>query len=123
MYQLTQDPNTVVRVSDGAHIPADQYNMDYRAYLHWLELGNTPAPYVPPVPQSVSMAQARLALLQDGSLDAVMVAVVGMPMAAQIEWEFRATVERQSGLVAAVGAILGKSAAELDALFVLAATL
>lgn len=123
MYQLTQTPSIIFRVSDSAHIPADQRNSDYRAYLHWLSSGNTPVPYVAPIPQSVSMAQARLALLSDGTLEAVMVAVSTMPMAAQIEWEFRATVERQSSLVTAIGGILSKSGAELDALFVLAATL
>lgn len=34
----------VVRVIDNAFIPFDQANADYKAYLTWLEEGNTPEP-------------------------------------------------------------------------------
>lgn len=47
MYQLTTN-TTILRVQDGAGIPADPSNSDYAAYLIWLEQGNTPAPYTPP---------------------------------------------------------------------------
>jgi hypothetical protein len=43
MYQLTQGTN-IIRLFDGATIPADPENLDYQAYLAWVELGNTPLP-------------------------------------------------------------------------------
>ena len=46
-YQLTATAS-ILRQSDGASIPADPLNSDYREYLAWCEAGNTPAPYVPP---------------------------------------------------------------------------
>ena len=36
--------NTVIRLSDGASIPPDTANIDYQAYLLWLEQGNVPTP-------------------------------------------------------------------------------
>ncbi len=38
---------TVLRREDGAQIPMDEANPDYRAYLAWLEEGNTPEPWEP----------------------------------------------------------------------------
>ena len=49
-YTLTAQPNTIVRDEDGAFIPADEANVDYIAYLWWLEDGNEPTPYTPPKP-------------------------------------------------------------------------
>jgi len=36
--------NGVTRLSDGAFIPADDRNRDWREYLAWTEKGNVPAP-------------------------------------------------------------------------------
>ena len=47
-YTLTRDPSTVVRNEDGAFIPFDPDNLDYQAYLAWLDEGNEPTPYTPP---------------------------------------------------------------------------
>jgi hypothetical protein len=53
MYQLTTSAS-IIRLSDGATIPNDPGNRDYREYLEWLEAGNTPepAPAPPPPPPS-----------------------------------------------------------------------
>jgi hypothetical protein len=36
--------NGVMRISDTALIPFDSDNIDYLAYLKWIEEGNTPEP-------------------------------------------------------------------------------
>ena len=42
-YQLTSG-DTILRLADNAFIPPDPANVDYAAYLRWLEEGNTPLP-------------------------------------------------------------------------------
>jgi hypothetical protein len=42
MYQLAQQ--VIRRLSDGAWIPMDSANSDYREYLAWLAEGNQPLP-------------------------------------------------------------------------------
>lgn len=82
----------------------------------------------PRVPASVTMRQARLALLSAGTLDAVDTALSNIAdeatkKAAQIEWEFASVVERKSNLVKTMAAAMGLSDADLDALFVAAGAL
>ena len=81
----------------------------------------------PPVPAQVTMRQARLALLGAGLLANVNAAIAGLTepakSAALIEWEYAAEVQRSSGLVPAMAAALGMTAAQIDALFVVAAAL
>jgi hypothetical protein len=88
-----------------------------------------PEPPVPPVPvpQSVTMRQARLALHAAGLLAGVDAAIASMQepakTAAAIEWEYASAVERNAGLVPAMAAALGMSEADIDDLFITAATL
>lgn len=76
-----------------------------------------------PVPTSITMRQARLALLKAGLLDTVNAGVSSLGQAAQIEWEFATTVERSAPLVVALASVLGLDDAALDALFVTGAGL
>lgn len=78
---------------------------------------------VPVIPTSVSMRQARLALLQAGFLDQVAAGITNMNKATQIEWEFAANVVRDSPLVIQLSTALSLDAAVLDGLFTLASTL
>ena len=98
----------------------------------WVELPYvTPPPVVDTplrnVPDSVTMRQARLALLGAGLLAGVDAAINSLPSpqkeAAKIEWEYTTDVQRSSGLVPMMGAALGLDDAALDALFIEAAAL
>lgn len=92
----------------------------------WVDL-----PYAAPVitepviqvPQIVSRAQFILALLQIDLLDEVEAAIAAADRATQINYEERLEFERSFPLIATMAAVLGKTDAEVDALFVLAATL
>lgn len=85
-------------------------------------------PYTPPlIPSVVTMRQARLALLAAGRLPTVNSAIAAMAGtdgdAARIEWEYAATVSRNSPLVSNLAGALALSAAQLDTLFTAAAAL
>ena len=57
MYQLTNTP-TIIRLADHACIPPDPGNIDYVAYLEWVEAGNTPEPAPePPAPVELTTEQ------------------------------------------------------------------
>ena len=45
-YNLIKDKGVLIGIerSDGWHIPLDENNTDYQAYLKWLAEGNTPLP-------------------------------------------------------------------------------
>ncbi len=75
------------------------------------------APGPRPTPTSVTMRQARLALLAAGEYTAVQTAVASASDAVRIDWEFAATVDRGSPTVALLAQALGLSGADLDALF------
>lgn len=48
MYKLitiqSREPNSVLRLSDGACIPFDPDNRDFQEYQEWIALGNQPLP-------------------------------------------------------------------------------
>jgi hypothetical protein len=100
-----------------------------RALADWIEAGGVIAPHVAPVappvvPQSVSMAQARIALASIGKLAAVNALLDGLPepqrTPALLAWEYAPTVSRTGNLVTTLGPALGLDDAALDALFMAA---
>ena len=88
-----------------------------------LRMDASTAAMTPAVPTQVTMRQARLALLGAGLLDTVETAIMAAGPAAKIEWEYAQEVQRASGLVPAMAIALGMTEAQIDALFVTAATL
>lgn len=80
-----------------------------------------------PVPQSVTMRQARLALLQANKLHLVNAAVDSMQGAegdaARIEWNYSNEVRRNQPITLLLAQTIGVSEQEMDQLFITAATL
>lgn len=77
----------------------------------------------PPIPDVVSMSQARLALLQAGLLTSVNVAVAQAGEAAKIKWEYSKEVRRDDPLFAVLSKELELSDSQLDELFIAASRL
>lgn len=89
--------------------------------------GQVVLPPPPPV-TTVTMRQARLALLGAGLLDDVDAAIAAIPdetqrRAAQIEWEFAAVVERNNALVQQLAPAFGMTEQQVDEFFATAARL
>lgn len=70
-----------------------------------------------PVPQQVTLRQARLALLSAGLLDDVEMVITAAGRAAQLEWEYAAVVERSNPAVAIVQQQKALTDAQIDDLF------
>ncbi len=70
-----------------------------------------------PVPQQVTMRQARLALLSAGLLDDVEMVITAAGRAGQLEWEYAAMVERSNPAVAIVQQQKALTDAQIDDLF------
>ena len=69
-YQLTTS-TIIKRLSDGAHIPNDPRNIDYKDYLEWVNEGNTPLPAPtppPPPPNYIAFWNALLSSNVYGSI-------------------------------------------------------
>lgn len=129
MYKLTNN-GYILRTTDGAFVPVAEGNIDYKAYLAWVDAGNTADPVdpLPAIPiDSVTMRQARLALLSIGKLSSVDSIIASLPSPqkemAEIEWNYSSRVERNNGLIPVLGPMLGLSNSEIDDLFSTAATL
>ena len=77
------------------------------------------------IPASVTMRQARLAMLGAGILDDVEAAIAAMEgdegRAARIDWEYALDVRRDWPLINALGSQLGLTEQQIDDLFVAAA--
>lgn len=85
-----------------------------------------PAP-MPTVPATITMRQARLALLSAGLLPQVNAAIASLPSpqreAAEIDWEYATEVRRASPLIAGLAPALGLTGEQIDQLFIAAAAL
>ena len=84
----------------------------------WDAMANKPVP----IPQSVTMRQACIAIELAGLLDDVEAIVATLPRIYQIEWQRASNVLRDNLLVEMVRQQKGMTGAQIDALFVDAAT-
>ena len=115
MYQLTQDSNQIIRLSDGAVIP-NAPNGDWQLYQNWLAGGNTPKPAEPIAPpvRTIDARRLRLALFQLKLLDKVEAAISTLDRAAQVNWEYATEIKEDHPLVEALATDLGL---DTDAIF------
>lgn len=79
------------------------------------------------VPQSVTMRQARVTLIESGLIDSVEAAIDAIQDAAQRKiaratWDCSSEVQRRQPLVLMLAPAIGLSSSDLDNLFILAAT-
>lgn len=59
MYKLLNYSDCILRISDGANIPPDNRNNDYKEYLEWIAKGNKPLP-ADPLPNNNEEIQKQL---------------------------------------------------------------
>lgn len=119
MYKLNSDNTIAHKIGTG-----EFHNVESSSeYLDWLAEGNTPEPAdIPPIViPTLTMRQARLALLDVGLLDEVEAAITTLEN--RIWWDYSTTVERSHPLVKAVLGALGKTEAQVDDMFIDAAFL
>ncbi len=108
---------------EGSVVPSDV------AGIGWSYNGNSFSPPIeppqqpPPVPQSVTPRQARLALLAAGLLDDVNAAVAAAGPEAQIDWDYALEIRRDNALIASMAAVLNLSKSRIDDLLRAAAVL
>ena len=73
--------------------------------------------------ETITPRQFRLALLSFGINISVIDSMLSDNPTGLVEWNFASTIERDHPLVTTLGDAMGKSAAEIDAIFELAKTL
>jgi hypothetical protein len=131
MYKLTNNPNEVIRIADNATIPLPANESEGWKYEAWLAEGNTPEPYVAPVPgipKIVTRRQAKQALILNGLIGGVQPAIDAITdptqrALMQSEWDDSQEFFRDRPQLIMLARALGLTDAQLDALFVQASTL
>lgn len=115
----------VITPDRGAVFATPERIDEWAALQDWIAAGNTPEPADPvPVPAvTVTPRQIRLALNATGLRASVEAYVAAASQDVKDSWEYSTVFERDHPLLVAAGQGLGKSEAEIDALFALAGTL
>jgi hypothetical protein len=127
-------------IDNGSVINIAEATPEYAASQGWIDANKasigdtwdgtnfTATPPLPTlVPQSISMAKARALLITEEKLDEVIAALASLPgiegKLARSEFEYAQTVDRYRPLTLAMQQVLGKTDAEIDDWFILAASL
>ncbi len=100
--------------SDAEVLQRPDYNHAWNGFA-WI--------YTPPAVSSVSRRQGRLALSQAGLLAALEAWIAAQPVVTQIWYQDTSTFDAANPIVMQAATALGWNAAQLSALFTLAATL
>ena len=116
--------NGIIR-DGGTVIPLDPKNSDYQDYLRWSDAGGTTLPAASEAPAAISVTpwQIRKALNATGLRAAVEAAVLASDLTTQDAWQYATEFVRTDPLVVGLSLALGKTEAELDAVFNLALAL
>lgn len=127
MFTLSLHTGIVTR-EDGVIVAptVDLQNPDYVAYQEWLQQGNTPLVFIEDAQASllaVTPRQIRLALNIVGLRESVESMVQASSQEVKDTWDFSTEIERTNPLLIQMGEALGRTSADLDALFELANTL
>lgn len=117
------DAGWVLRVVDGAHIPPEPANRDYVEFLAWEAEGGVADPYIPHVPASVTRRQFKQALTRIGLRAAVEAAIATADQDTKDWYADSLNFERSNSVMNGMAVALGKTPADIDNLFRLAATL
>lgn len=122
MYRLTNN-ETVVRLADGAFIPADESNRDWAEYQEWLSNGGLPEPYQgqgpdpsePTVPNTVSKLGLKRALEELDMWADIKAAIASNP-AVQEEWDLAVEIHRNDPMTQFVIDLKQLTGQQVDAL-------
>ena len=112
----TEDIHTFVK-ADGSEVPLEEY-CKTQTIAPYVE----PKPLPEPIPQAITMRQARLQLLDVGLLDDVE-ALVALDRKSQIEWEYANEVYRQNPLIESVKETMSLTDEQIDDMFLSASKL
>lgn len=122
MYKLGM--HCIIRIADGVFIPEDIRNKDYQDYLDWIDAGNTPqAADIPVVVPEVTPYQIREAMNQLGLRADVEAAIAAGDQSIKDLWNYAPSFKRDHPKIAEIATSIGKTDADIDSLFALAATL
>jgi len=97
---------------------ANEANAEAELPILWASPYRAPAP----IPQSVTPLQVRRALNQAGLRSSVEAAIAAASQDARDAWEFASVINRDNPILDSMAAALGMSSAQVDQLFVLAAS-
>lgn len=125
-YLIHPQTGSVIRKSDGKEVAPAQSadDPDFLEYQQWVFAGNEPEVLDLPlqeVPQSVTMRQFQLALLDAELLDDVLGELARLGRAAELDWSLTTDVRRDWRLLEVVFENFGVDSRVVDGLFIVAA--